>query len=267
MRFLSLPAPIHLAVAATMTMLSGTAFAQGLPTSAVQATGNNASQPLAAIVAEAAHRFGIPEGWIWAVMRVESAGRTRAVSSAGAQGLMQIMPATWTRLRARHGLGENPFDARDNVLAGASYLREMYDRYGSVTAMLAAYNAGPGRYEAYAAGARGLPLETTRYVARIAPAIGTPIGNAGAQTPSPTLLPDRRAWMQAALFVRNMVSSNVAIDQSDRDDQTGRNVVSNASARRSPGGVSADAESAPPRPDRRQGNGLFVPRSVAGQVP
>lgn len=248
-------------------MLPGTALAQSMPAIAVQAAGNSTSQPLAAIVAEAAARFGIPEGWIWAVMRVESTGRTHAVSSAGAQGLMQIMPATWTRLRARHGLGYNPFDARDNVLAGASYLREMYDRYGSVTAMLAAYNAGPGRYEAYAAGARGLPLETTRYVARIAPAIGTTIGSARAQIPSPTLLPDRRTWMQAELFVRNMVGGNVAIDRSDRDDQTGRPAVSSASVRRSPGGVSAAAESAPQRPDRRQGNGLFVPRSVAGQVP
>jgi len=180
---------------------------------------------------------------------------------------MQIMPATWTRLRARHGLGDDPFDARDNVLAGASYLREMYDRYGSVTAMLAAYNAGPGRYEAYAAGARGLPLETRRYVARIAPAIGTSIGNARGQTPSPTLLPNPHTWMQAALFVRNMVSSNVAIDQSDRDDHTGRNAVSNASVRQSSGDASADDESAPPRPDRLQGNSLFVRRSVAGQVP
>jgi hypothetical protein len=176
MRFLSLPAPIHLAVATTLAMLPGTAFARSMPAIPVQAASNSASQPLATIVAEAAHRFGIPEGWIWAVMRVESAGQTHTVSSAGAQGLMQIMPATWTRLRARHGLGDDPFDARDNVLAGASYLREMYDRYGSVTAMLAAYNAGPGRYEAYAAGARGLPLETTRYVARIAPAIRGGVG-------------------------------------------------------------------------------------------
>lgn len=267
MRFLSLPAPIHLAVATTLAMLPGTAFARSMPAIPLQAAGNSASQPLATIVAEAAARFGIPEGWIWAVMRVESAGQTHAVSSAGAQGLMQIMPATWTRLRARHGLGDDPFDARDNVLAGASYLREMYDRYGSVTAMLAAYNAGPGRYDGYAAGARSLPLETTRYVARIAPTIGTATSNARAQTTTPTLLPDRRAWMQAALFVRNMVSGNSEIGPSDRDDQTDWPAVSNGSLRRSPGGVSAAAESAPPRPDRRQGNGLFVPRSVAGQVP
>ncbi len=123
---------------------------------------------IAAFVAEAAHRFGIPEHWIYAVIRVESAGRTRAVSSAGAMGLMQLMPGTWARQRARYGLGSDPFDPRDNILAGTSYLREMHDRYGA-PGFLAAYNAGPGRYEDWRAGRRTLPLETRRYVARIAP--------------------------------------------------------------------------------------------------
>ena len=50
-------------------------------------------------VAEAAQRFGIPERWIYAVMRTESAGRIGAVSSAGAMGLMQLMPGTWARQR------------------------------------------------------------------------------------------------------------------------------------------------------------------------
>ncbi|MFY8154721.1 MAG: lytic transglycosylase domain-containing protein, partial [Hyphomicrobiales bacterium] len=104
-----------------------------------------ARHPYAAHVADAAGRFGIPERWIWAVMRVESNGDVRAVSSAGAMGLMQIMPATWANLRARHGLGSDPYDVRDNIMAGAAYLRAMFDRYGSATAMLAAYNAGPGR--------------------------------------------------------------------------------------------------------------------------
>ena len=83
-------------------------------------------------------------------------------------GLMQLMPGTWARQRARFSLGQDPFDPRDNVLAGTSYLREMYDRYGA-QGFLAAYNAGPGRYEDWLAGRRSLPLETHRYVARIAP--------------------------------------------------------------------------------------------------
>lgn len=86
---------------------------------------------IAAHVSEASRRFGIPEAWIYAVMRTESAGRIGAVSSAGAMGLMQLMPGTWARQRARFDLGADPFDPRDNIMAGTSYLREMYDRYGA----------------------------------------------------------------------------------------------------------------------------------------
>src|SRR3546814_17844195 len=94
-------------------------------------------------------------------MRVESRGDVRAVSPKGAMGLMQLMPDTWASLRVRLGLGANPYDPRDNILAGAAYLREMHDRYGS-PGFLAAYNAGPGRYEEALAG-RPLPAETRAY--------------------------------------------------------------------------------------------------------
>ncbi len=123
---------------------------------------------IAAHVHEASRRFGLPAHWIYAVIRIESAGRTRAVSSAGAMGLMQLMPGTWARQRARFSLGSDPFDPRDNILAGTSYLREMYDRYGA-PGFLAAYNAGPGRYEQWRDRGRPLPRETRRYVAGIAP--------------------------------------------------------------------------------------------------
>lgn len=93
-------------------------------------------------ITEAAQRFRIPVVWIRAVMRAESAGDPRAFSSAGAMGLMQIMPATWAELRVRHRLGGDPYDPRDNILAGAAYLRELHDRYGA-PGFLAAYNAGP----------------------------------------------------------------------------------------------------------------------------
>lgn len=132
--------------------------------------------PYAAPVAEAAQRFGIPELWIWRVMHAESRGRTGAVSRAGAMGLMQIMPATWASLTVRHRLGSDPFDPRANILAGAAYLRAMWDRYGDVRLMLAAYNAGPGRADAYVAGRRGLPAETRTYVAKIAPELHAPLG-------------------------------------------------------------------------------------------
>jgi hypothetical protein len=106
------------------------------------------------------------------VLRVESAGDVRAISSAGAMGLMQVMPDTWAGLRSRHGLGRDPYDPRDNILAGTAYLREMWDRYGNVAAMLAAYNAGPGRYDEHLATGRTLPAETRAYVATLAPVLG-----------------------------------------------------------------------------------------------
>ncbi|WP_454886381.1 lytic transglycosylase domain-containing protein [Sphingomonas oryzagri] len=115
--------------------------------------------PIAGIVAQAASRAGIPEAWIWSVMRVESGGDLHAVSRAGAMGLMQLMPATWSDLRTRLALGDDPFDPHDNVLAGATYLRAMHDRYGE-PGFLAAYNAGPARYEEYLLRHRPLPAET-----------------------------------------------------------------------------------------------------------
>src|SRR5258708_29108280 len=104
-------------------------------------------------------------------MCVESDGKQRARSSKGAMGLMQIMPDTWADLRARYGLGADPYEPRDNILAGTAYLREMHDRYGS-PGFLAAYNAGPTRYEEYLSTGRELPAETQLYVAALAPLTG-----------------------------------------------------------------------------------------------
>jgi len=128
--------------------------------------------PYAIFVAEASLRFGVPESWIRAVMRVESAGDPGATSHKGAMGLMQVMPQTWAELSARYGFGANAYDPRESILAGAAYLREMHDRYGTVEGMLAAYNAGPGRYDDHLATGRPLPWETRNYVAMIAPVIG-----------------------------------------------------------------------------------------------
>lgn len=122
-------------------------------------------------VSEAASRFGLPAHWIDAVMQAESRGNANATSVKGAMGLMQIMPQTWACLRVRYGLGANPYDQRDNVLAGAAYLRELYDRYG-FDGFIAAYNAGPDRYESYLATGHALPAETVAYVARVTQAIG-----------------------------------------------------------------------------------------------
>lgn len=152
--------------------------------------------PWAAYVAEAAKRFAIPERWIRSVMAVESVNDPAALSPKGAIGLMQVMPATWDELRARHSLGSDPWQPRDNILAGAAYLREMHDRYGSVAAMLAAYNAGPARYDAHLATGRALPAETIDYVAKITPMIDGKVSisrSAGSSS--------RPTWSRAPLFV------------------------------------------------------------------
>jgi hypothetical protein len=128
------------------------------------------SDPWGPWIRDASRRFDIPETWIREVMRQESGGRPNATSPAGAMGLMQIMPGTYRELQQRYGLGPDPYHPYDNIQAGAAYLREMYELYGS-PAFLAAYNAGPRRLEDYLWGGRGLPAETRNYVARIAPRI------------------------------------------------------------------------------------------------
>jgi soluble lytic murein transglycosylase-like protein len=143
----------------------------------------------AALIAEASSRFGIPADWIRRVMRAESGGRTMLdaqpiVSSAGAVGLMQLMPGTWRDMRALLGLGSDPHDPRDNILAGTAYLRLMYDRFG-YPGLFAAYNAGPARYGGFLTGAQPLPAETRSYVAQVAPT--RPRRTAIAPTPSADL--------------------------------------------------------------------------------
>jgi len=182
------------------------AVAMPLPCSAQPEPVQRQSQadPHAADIAEAAQRFGIPAAWIRAVMRVESANEVRAISSKGAMGLMQIMPATWADLRARHRLGSDPYDPRDNILAGAAYLRELHDRYGS-PGFLAAYNAGPGRYEEHLAG-RPLPAETRAYVATLAPLIGGGEINA----PVAVAMADPLSWTRAPLFAAQAEHTSAA---------------------------------------------------------
>ncbi|WP_456725282.1 lytic transglycosylase domain-containing protein [Bradyrhizobium sp. USDA 4350] len=124
-------------------------------------------------------------------MSIETAGDMHARSPKGAMGLMQIMPATWAELRQRYDLGSDPYDPRDNILAGAAYLRELLDRYGS-RGVFAAYNAGPTRYEEHLAGAP-LPDETRAYVAKLA--------NLLSVQPPPSCAASWRSSAAATLFV------------------------------------------------------------------
>lgn len=199
------------------------------------------SDPYATHITGAARRFGIPEAWIRAVMRIESRGDVRAISPKGAMGLMQIMPATWADLRARHGLGVDPYDPRDNIMAGAAYLREMHDRYGS-PGFLAAYNAGPGRYEEYRANGRPLPAETRAYVAALAPVIGG--GDLAA--PVTVATADPLAWTRSPLFI-------VKVDSRPRADPPQPDGDSAA--------PSAPESAADPARPALRSDGLFVARA------
>lgn len=128
-------------------------------------------QVLQPFIDEASDRFGIPEAWIRAVISAESGGRTTVsgqpiTSPAGAKGPMQVMPQTYDELRLRYGLGTDPADPEQNILAGTAYLKELYDRFGRA-GMFAAYNAGPERYQAYLDQNVPLPEETRAYLAAL----------------------------------------------------------------------------------------------------
>lgn len=129
--------------------------------------------PWDALIDEAARRFAVPPSWVRGVMQIESGGRAMLngrpiTSTAGAMGLMQVMPGAFTAMAQRYRLGSDPYDPRANILAGTAFLREMYDRYGA-THFLAAYNAGPGRVDEHLRYGRPLPFETRRYVQILAP--------------------------------------------------------------------------------------------------
>ena len=230
---------------ASMTALSIPAVAVHAQTAPLAA--RSAIDSYADLIAEAAQRYAIPAAWIRAIMRIESRGDRRVVSTKGAMGLMQLMPETWAALRTRYGLGRDPFDPHDNILAGAAFLREMHDRYGS-PGFLAAYNAGPGRYEDYRDRHRPLPPETVAYVAALVPFVGD-----GA-TDGPVLVAASgpSSWTQAPLFI--MLSTSAEPVDRAPSKQPPSDTPTVAAVR----DVSAIAP---------QSNGLFVHVSQAGPKP
>lgn len=119
------------------------------------------SVPFAELIRQAAKKYSLDVALLASVIRAESNFDARAVSTKNAQGLMQLMPGTSSRLAVR-----NPFDPAQNIEAGAKYLRELLDRYkGNVSLALAAYNAGPDRVTQY----NGVPpfRETRNYIQRV----------------------------------------------------------------------------------------------------
>lgn len=114
---------------------------------------------LSGIIEKAARTYGVDRGLIRAVIRAESNFNPRAVSPAGAQGLMQLMPGTARSLGVR-----DSFDPEQNVMAGTRFLKDLLNRYGGdVDSALSAYNWGPGNFEK----SNRLPRETREYLVKV----------------------------------------------------------------------------------------------------
>jgi soluble lytic murein transglycosylase-like protein len=135
-------------------------------------TTSNSTPEIEAAVEYAAQKTGVDADLIRAVIQVESSFRVNAESGCGAQGLMQLMPGTAEEMGV-----EDPFDAYDNVMGGAGYLKKMLNRFGDVRLALAAYNRGQGKvaslkitdpddpeqYEKLSSGARGYISKVLSY--------------------------------------------------------------------------------------------------------
>ncbi len=176
-------------LSAAALLLTSPASAGEIPAQGRSASARSAVEQWSGLLADAALRTGLPTVWLHDLMRAESNGNALAVSPKGAVGLMQLMPATYAMMRIPLGLGADPFAPRDNILAGAMYLRLLVDRYGWPGA-LAAYNAGPARLDAFLAHGRALPAETIAYVWRLAPEHTEGFGGSGAvRSPTPSGAP------------------------------------------------------------------------------
>jgi hypothetical protein len=173
--YIATPEKLYLAFASGLSayraFLRSAAALEAIDTTRHQDQKQPDDPTLRELITEASNRFGVPERWIRAIMLTESAGHIKATSKKGAMGLMQVMPGTYSYLRDRLGFGDNPYAPRDNIFAGSAYLREMFDRYG-FPGFIAAYNAGPGRYDDYLAYGRALPDETRRYIVSVGFVLG-----------------------------------------------------------------------------------------------
>jgi cell wall-associated NlpC family hydrolase len=150
------PASIRRVVGAGATGAAGAITTGAQP--AFSAAGAGAGQ-YAALFAANESRYGLPSGMLSAVAQTESDGNPQAISPAGAQGLMQLMPSTAA------GLGVNPWNPSEAVQGAAQLLSGYLHKYGSNALALAAYNAGPGAVDQYG----GVPPypETQNYVTKI----------------------------------------------------------------------------------------------------
>jgi len=189
-----------IAAAAPLTLLAPVSAhaADAPPMAAKPSVATSASLPgCAPHAAEAASRSALPASVILRVMHVESRGRVNAISPKGAMGCMQIMPATWRYLTARHGLGGDPWNARFNMIGGALYLAELARKFGFPGAY-AAYNAGPARYARHVRGGARLPAETVAYMASLS---GMAVPRSRESRTEQVGMPPSHRWQEAALFI------------------------------------------------------------------
>ena len=212
-------------------------------------TTSSATDPLAGAIRDAAQRFEVPAIWIRAVIEVASGGEARATSPQGAIGLMQIPPETWAELRARYHLGNDPYAPDDNIMAGAAHLRELHDRYGA-EGFLAAYIAGPRRYEDHLKTGRPLPPEVQIRVAHLLPLIGTVSTDAATTNRS-----DEPTWTTAPLFIGRVVIGPNADRPQVEDRSVERSAVGSVVAETPVGRRSSETETRA---------SLFVSRAPAG---
>jgi len=211
MRILSISAASAVFILGSLFPANGSAQKQTLRASAAEIV---QIANYAANIEDAARRFDLPPLLIGSVIAEESGGDASAVSPKGALGLMQLMPRTYADMSSLFGLGADPFDPHDNIVAGTAYLRRMLDRFGE-SGFLAAYNVGPGRYEAHLETGEELPRETLNYVSDIeskqfeaADRFQTRSKVATSQSSPTRAISDDGSWQSASLFATEIARSS-----------------------------------------------------------
>ena len=211
---------------------SGAAAGGGFAAELKSAVEKGGAQGLEGIFTRASQTYGVPENLLKAVAKAESGFQADAVSSCGAQGIMQLMPSTAKSLGVT-----NSFDPEQNIMGGAKYLGSLLGKYGDAKLALAAYNAGSGNVEKYG----GVPpfRETRNYVEKVlsyaggdlsAPASaalgGTSAGDAASSETSAfsSLLPasftagDYNRFLE--LFAQQLLNQTLSLSDGAEDQQS-----------------------------------------------